>query len=152
MGRTKVDRSQIESLIPHRFPFLWIDQIAELEPGVRCVALKHVDPAEAFFAGHFPGEPIVPGVFLIEAVAQTAGVMLAGVAKGQGIPKLAAVNRFKFLKLVRPGAELRIETRKLSEAGAMAYIEGTVQVGDEIVARGELTVVSAENRDAEPED
>jgi 3-hydroxyacyl-[acyl-carrier-protein] dehydratase len=147
-----MNRTQIESLIPHRPPFLWIDRIAELEPGVRCVALKHVDPGEPFFAGHFPGEPIVPGVLLIEAVAQTAGVMLAGLAKGGGIPKLAAVNRFKFLKPVRPGVELRIETRKLSEAGAMAYIEGTVHVGDEVVARGELTVVAAENRNAEPED
>ncbi len=147
-----MDRSQIESLIPHRSPFLWIDRIAELEPGTRCVALKYVDPAEPFFAGHFPGEPVVPGVFLIEAVAQTAGLMLGGVAKSGSIPKLAAVNRFKFLKLVRPGSELRIETKKLSEAGAMAYIEGTVRVDDEIVARGELTVVSAENRNAEPED
>ena len=138
-----MDRSQIESLIPHRPPFLWIDRIAELEPGVRCVALKYVDPAEPFFAGHFPSQAILPGVFLIEAMAQTAGVMLGGVTKGEGLPKLAAVNRFKFLKPVRPGSDLRIVTRKLTEAGAMAYIEGTVQVGDEIVARGELTVVSA---------
>jgi 3-hydroxyacyl-[acyl-carrier-protein] dehydratase len=147
-----MNRSQIESLIPHRSPFLWIDQIVELEPGVRCICLKFVDPAEPFFAGHFPGEPILPGVFLIEAVAQTAGVMLAGSAKGQGIPMLAAVNRFKFLKGVRPGSQLRTEVRKLTEAGAMAYIEGTVQVGNEIVARGELSVISAEDRNAKPED
>jgi 3-hydroxyacyl-[acyl-carrier-protein] dehydratase len=147
-----MDRSQIESLIPHRPPFLWIDQVVELEPGVRCVALKFIDPGEPFFAGHFPGEPIVPGVFLIEMVAQTAGVMMAGLAQPQGIPMLAAVNRFKFLKRVRPGSKLHIETRKLTEAGAMAYIEGTVHAGDEIVARGELSVVSAEDRNAKPED
>jgi 3-hydroxyacyl-[acyl-carrier-protein] dehydratase len=147
-----MDRSQIESLIPHRPPFLWIDQVAELEPGMRCVALKFVDPAEPFFAGHFPGEPVLPGVFLIEAVAQTAGVMLGCAGKGNGIPVLAAVNRFKFLKRVRPGSELCIETRMLTEAGSMAYIEGTVRVGNEIVARGELSVASAENRNAEPED
>jgi len=147
-----IDRSQIEKLIPHRPPFLWIDRITELEPGVRCVALKFVDPAEPFFAGHFPSKPILPGVFLIEAVAQTAGVMLAGQASDKGIPVLAAVNRFKFLKRVGPGSELRIETRKLTEAGAMAYIEATVHVGNELVARGELSVVSAENRNAEPED
>jgi 3-hydroxyacyl-[acyl-carrier-protein] dehydratase len=147
-----MDRSQIESLIPHRSPFLWIDRIVELEPEVRCVALKYVDPAEPFFAGHFPAEAVLPGVFLIEAVAQTAGVMMAGSAQGEGSPLLAAVNRFKFRKRVRPGSELRIETRKLTEAGAMAYIEGTVQVGNEIVARGELSVVSAEDRNAKPED
>ena len=147
-----MNRSQIESLIPHRAPFLWIDQIAELEPGTRCVALKYVDLAEPFFAGHFPGQAVLPGVFLIEAVAQTSGVMLAaGSAKSQGIPKLAAVNRFKFLKVVAPGSQLRIETKKLTEAGAMACIEGTVHVGNEIVARGELTVVSVEDRDGELE-
>ena len=146
-----MDRSQIEKLIPHRAPFLWIDQIVELEPGTRCVALKYVDPAEPFFAGHFPAQAILPGVFLIEAVAQTAGIMLgSAVSKSEGFPKLAAVNRFKFLKAVAPGSELRIETRKLTEAGTMACIEGTVRVDDQIVARGELTVVSFESRN-EPE-
>lgn len=147
-----MDRSQIESRIPHRAPFLWIDRIAELEPGSRCVALKYVDPGEPFFAGHFPGQPVLPGVFLIEAVAQTAGVMLGGAEKSREIAKLAAVNRFKFLKLVEPGSELRIETRLLTEAGAMACVEGTVHVNNEIVARGELTVVSAKDRDAENRD
>jgi 3-hydroxyacyl-[acyl-carrier-protein] dehydratase len=142
-----MDRSQIERLIPHRAPFLWIDQILELEPGERCIALKHIDPAEPFFAGHFPGQAILPGIFLIEAVAQTSGLMLgAASSKVSGVPKLAAVNRFKFLKVVEPGSELRIETRKLTEAGSMACVEGTVRVGNEIVARGELTVVSAEDR------
>jgi len=140
-------RNQIEKLIPHRAPFLWIDQIVELEPGERCVALKYVDPAEPFFTGHFPAHAMLPGVFLIEAVAQTSGVMLGSASsRPEGIPKLAAVNRFKFLKVVGPGSELRIETRKLTEAGLMACVEGTVRVGNEIVARGELTVVSAENR------
>jgi len=147
-----MNRTQIESLIPHRAPFLWIDQVAELEPGTRCVAVKHVDPAEPFFAGHFPDQPVLPGVFLIEAVAQTSGVMMgAGSAKSPGIARLAAVNRFKFLKTVAPGAELRIETRKLTEAGTMACVEGTVYVGNEIVARGEVTVVSVENSNAEPD-
>jgi len=147
-----MNRNQIERLIPHRTPFLWIDQIAELEPGSRCVAIKYVDPSEPFFAGHFPGQPVLPGVFLIEAVAQTSGVMMGGgVTRSDKIPKLAAVNRFKFLKVVEPGSELRIETRKLTEAGAMACVEGIVRVGDEIVAKGELTVVSVEDRNAEPE-
>lgn len=142
-----MDRDQIENLIPHRAPFLWIDQIAELEPGERCVAFKYVDPGEPFFLGHFPAQPILPGIFLIEAVAQTSGVMLgSAVSKPEGIPKLAAINRFKFLKAVGPGSKLRIETRKLTAAGSMACVEGTVRVGEEIVARGELTVVSAEDR------
>jgi 3-hydroxymyristoyl/3-hydroxydecanoyl-(acyl carrier protein) dehydratase len=127
---------------------LWIDRVEELEPGVRCVAVKFVDPADPIFSGHFPAKPILPGVLLIEAVAQTAGVMLGSAAPvavgtGAGVALLAAVNRFKFLKPVTPGQELRIETKKMTEAGRMAYIGGTVWVDGEMVASGELSVVSA---------
>jgi len=140
-----IERREIETMIPHRPPFLWIDRVEELEPGVRCVAVKFVDPANPIFAGHFPAKPILPGVLLIEAVAQTAGVMLGSAApQGSGnLALLAAVNRFKFFKPVTPGRELRIETKKLTDAGKMAYISGTVFVDGEIVASGELSVVSA---------
>jgi 3-hydroxymyristoyl/3-hydroxydecanoyl-(acyl carrier protein) dehydratase len=142
-----MERSEIEALIPHRPPFLWIDRVEELEPGVRCVAVKFVDPANPIFAGHFPSKPILPGVLLIEAVAQTAGVMLGSAAplaaenNGEGVALLAAVNRFKFLKPVTPGQELRVETKKLTEVGQMVCIGGTVWVGAEMVASGELSVV-----------
>jgi 3-hydroxyacyl-[acyl-carrier-protein] dehydratase len=141
-------RSEIETLIPHRPPFLWIDRVEELEPGVRCVTMKFMDPASPIFSGHFPAKPIFPGVLLIEAVAQTAGVMLGSAARQGGeksageVALLAAVNRFKFLKPVTPGQELRIETKKLTEAGQLACIGGTVWVDGEMVATGELTVVS----------
>jgi 3-hydroxyacyl-[acyl-carrier-protein] dehydratase len=144
--RRTIERSEIEAMIPHRAPFLWIDRVEELEPGVRCVAVKFVDPADPIFAGHFPTKPILPGVFLIEAVAQTAGVMLGSAgpqASGGGVALLAAVNRFKFLKTVTPGQNLRVETKKLTEVGQMACIGGTVWVDGEIVASGELSVVSA---------
>ena len=143
-----MERNEIEKMIPHRAPFLWIDRVEELEPGVRCVAVKFVDPADPIFAGHFPAKPLLPGVLLIEAVAQTAGVMLGSAAPqpggntGRGVALLGAVNHFKFLKAVTPGQGLRIETRKLTEVGRMAYIEGTVWVDGEIVAKGELSVVS----------
>jgi 3-hydroxyacyl-[acyl-carrier-protein] dehydratase len=144
--RRVMERSEIETMIPHRAPFLWIDRVEELEPGVRCVAVKLVDPADPIFAGHFPAKPILPGVLLIEAMAQTAGVMLGSAGQqgtGGGVALLAAVNRFKFLKPVSPGQELRIETKKLTEVGKMAYIAGTVWVNGEMVASGELSVVSA---------
>jgi 3-hydroxyacyl-[acyl-carrier-protein] dehydratase len=142
-----MQRDEIEKLIPHRAPFLWIDRIEELEPGVRCVAVKWIDPAAPIFAGHFPARPVLPGVLLIEAVAQTAGVMLGSAAPENtdkasgGVALLAAVNRFKFLKPVMPGQELIIETKKLTEAMQMALIAGTVTVGGEMVASGELSVV-----------
>jgi 3-hydroxyacyl-[acyl-carrier-protein] dehydratase len=144
-----IERSEIETMIPHRPPFLWIDRVEELEPGVRCVAVKFVDPADPVFAGHFPAKPILPGVFLIEAVAQTAGVMLGSAAPQattsakERLALLAAVNRFKFLKAVSPGQTLRIETKKMTDAGKMALISSTVYVDGEIVASGELSVVSS---------
>jgi 3-hydroxyacyl-[acyl-carrier-protein] dehydratase len=144
--RRIIERNEIETMIPHRAPFLWIDRVEELEPGVRCVAVKFLDPADPIFTGHFPAKPILPGVFLIEAVAQTAGVMLGSTGPqgaGAGVALLAAVNRFKFLKTVTPGQSLRVETKKLTEVGQMACIGGTVWVGEEMVASGELSVVSA---------
>ena len=141
------ERGEIETLIPHRPPFLWIDRVEELEPGVRCVAVKFIDPEDPIFAGHFPANPIMPGVLLIEAVAQTAGVMLGSAASQTaekntgGVALLAAVNRFKFFQPVSPGQEVRIETRKLTEAGRLACIGGTVWVGGNVVASGELSVV-----------
>jgi 3-hydroxyacyl-[acyl-carrier-protein] dehydratase len=148
-----MERAEIENVIPHRAPFLWIDRVEELAPGIRCAAVKWIDPEEPALGGHFPGRPILPGIFLIEAVAQTAGVML-GAALGTGLgttappepgatPLLAAVNRFKFLHPVLPGQELRIVTTRLAEAGKMACIEGKVTVNGVLVAVGELTVVSA---------
>jgi len=109
------------------------------------VAVKLVDVADPIFAGLFPAKAILPGVLLIEAVAQTAGVMLGSASASEaagGIALLAAVNRFKFLKAVTPGQEIRIETKTLTEMGEMACIGGTVWVGDEMVASGELSVVS----------
>jgi beta-hydroxyacyl-ACP dehydratase FabZ len=141
-----IERNEIERMIPHRPPFLWIDRVEELEPGVRCIAVMRVDAEDPIFAGHFPSRPILPGVLMIEAMAQTAGVMLGSAAPQgtMGFALLAAVNRFKFFKPVMPGEELRIETTKLTEVGKMAYISGTVCIDGEIVASGELSVVSAQ--------
>jgi 3-hydroxyacyl-[acyl-carrier-protein] dehydratase len=140
-----MERIDIENVIPHRAPFLWIDRVEELDPGVRCAAVKWIDPEEPALRGHFPTRPILPGIFLIEAMAQTAGVMLGAAAPPEpgATPLLAAVNRFKFLKPVLPGQELRIVTTKLTEVGKMACIEGKVTVNGVTVAMGELTVLSA---------
>jgi len=139
-----MERSEIEQVIPHRPPFLWIDRVAELEPGIRCVAWKHVDPAEPAFRGHFPRRPMLPGVFLIEAVAQTAAVMMGALAPPdpEATLLLAAVTRFKFLKPAGPGDDLRIVATKLTEAGRLVYVEGVVSVDGVTVATGELIVRS----------
>jgi 3-hydroxyacyl-[acyl-carrier-protein] dehydratase len=138
-----MNRSEIERMIPHRAPFLLLDRVEELAPGVRCVAVMLIDPEDAVFAGHFPGRPILPGVLMIEAVGQTAAVMMAAAtAQGTiGNALLAAVNRFKFFQPVTPGQDVRIQTAKLTEVGPMAYIEGTVFADGVLVASGELSVV-----------
>jgi 3-hydroxyacyl-[acyl-carrier-protein] dehydratase len=134
---------EIEAVLPHRAPFLWIDRVSILEPGARCVASKHIDPEASCFAGHFPGDPILPGVFLIEAAAQTAGVMMGTSGSGgRGEKRLAAVNQFKFLRAVRPGATVDIETRLLVEREGMALVSAALTVAGEAVAGGQLTVVS----------
>jgi 3-hydroxyacyl-[acyl-carrier-protein] dehydratase len=136
-----VEKAEILKLIPHRPPFLWIDRVEEIDPGARCVAVKFVDPAEPCFAGHFPGDAILPGVLIIEAAAQTAGVMLAAAAADAGGDRrLASVNRFKFLDPVRPGVEMRIETKTLVALGHMTSVEATVSVEGRVVAHGDLTV------------
>lgn len=133
---------EIESVLPHRPPFLWIDRILSIEPGSRCVSTKHIDPQAPFFAGHFPGDPI-PGVFLIEAAAQTAGVMMGASGTGADSEKrLAAVNAFKFLRPVRPDDSVEIETELLVERDGMAVVAAVARVAGEVVAKGQLTVVS----------
>ena len=106
------------------------------------MSIKADDP---IFTGHFPARPILPGVLIIESVGQTAAVMMAsaGTTDAIGNALLAAVNRFKFVKPVFPGQAVRIETKKLTAVGTMAYIGGTVSVDGVIVASGELSVVCA---------
>jgi 3-hydroxyacyl-[acyl-carrier-protein] dehydratase len=135
--------TNIEAILPHRPPFLWIDRVQSVEPGLRCVATKHIDPQAPFFAGHFPGDPILPGIFLIEAAAQTAGIMMGATRTGSGLVKrLAAVNEFKFKKAVYPDATIEIETRLLIEREGMAVVSAVITVAGEVVAKGQLTVVS----------
>lgn len=134
---------EIEAILPHRPPFLWVDRVEIVEPGVRCVGSKHIDPQAPFFAGHFPGDPILPGVFLVEAAAQTAGIMMGAAGPTSGAQKrLAAVNQFKFLRPVLPGSVLEVETRLLVEREGMALVSAVVTVAGEVVATGQLTVVS----------
>lgn len=139
-----MERKQIEAIIPHRPPFLWIDRVEELEPGQRCVAWMTVDADHPVFAGHFPGRPILPGVLMIEAVAQTAAVMMGAAIEGGAVGSalLAAVNRFRFYAPVSPGTPLRIEAVRLIQTGTIAIIDGTITASGEKVAGGELSVVS----------
>src|ERR671922_481976 len=102
-------REQIEAIIPHRDPFLFLDEVLELEPGRRVVARKEVRPDEWYFAGHFPGRPIMPGVIMVEALAQAGAVAVLSVEENRGkLALFAGIDGVRFKRLVEPGDELEL--------------------------------------------
>lgn len=131
---------EIMEIIPHRQPFMLLDTIEELEPGVKAVAKKCVTYNEPFFAGHFPKEPVMPGVLIIEALAQTGAVAILSVPENKGkTAYFAAINSAKFKGKVVPGDVLMLETEIIKVKGpigvgsAKAYVEGR------LVTKAELT-------------
>ncbi|MFC1994610.1 3-hydroxyacyl-ACP dehydratase FabZ [Chloroflexota bacterium] len=136
----KLSAQQIQQIIPHRWPFLLVDRIVELEPGVGAVGVKNFTVNEHFFQGHFPGQPIVPGVLLIEALAQVGAVALLSMEEHRGkIAYFGGVDAFRFRQPVLPGDSVRLEVkltkmrRSIGKGAAQASVEGKT------VAEGELT-------------
>ena len=139
-------KAEIEAIIPHRDPFLFLDEVLELELGRRVVARKLLRGDEWFFAGHFPGRPIMPGVLLIEALAQLAGIVvwsgydLAADSDGDRPPLgvLAGVRKFRFRRLVVPGDLVRLEATCTARMGGVYEFHVVAQVDREIAAEGDL--------------
>ncbi len=136
---------EIMEILPHRQPFLLIDTVEELEPGVRAVAKKCVSYNEPYFAGHFPAEPVMPGVLIIEALAQTGAVAILSLEENKGrIAYFAAINHAKFKGKVTPGDVLTLETVLTKMKGPMGIGEAKASVNGKLVASAELTFAIGE--------
>lgn len=131
---------QIMEIIPHRQPFLLVDTIEELEPGVRAVGKKCVSYNEPFFAGHFPKEPVMPGVLIIEAMAQAGAVAILSRPENKGkTAYFAGIRQAKFKKKVVPGDVLTLELEIIKEKGPIGIGRGTAKVDGKLAASAELT-------------
>ena len=137
---TPLGRAEIEAILPHREPFLLIDEIVELELGVRAVARKTVREDEWYLKGHFPGRPIMPGVLIVEAMAQTGAVAVLSEEENRGrLALFAGIDDVRFKRLVQPGDELELTCVLERIRGPIGKGRATAHVDGELAARGTLT-------------
>ncbi|GAB4248333.1 MAG: 3-hydroxyacyl-ACP dehydratase FabZ [Thermoleophilia bacterium] len=138
-------RQEIEEILPHREPFLWLDRVLELEPGLRAVAEKHLSGKEDVFRGHFPGYPVFPGVLLLEALAQTGAVAVLTLEENRGrLALFGGVDGARFRRQVVPGDTLRFEVELVRVRGPVGKGKGTAYVGDDVVCSATLTFAVVE--------
>ena len=123
--------------LPHRAPFIFVDEVVAREPGESATCRKTFPPGEPFFAGHFPGDPLVPGVILTEALAQTAGI--AGGGEGRAF-RLTAIKSMKFPSSVHPHDEILLHATKRGAVGGLWQFDVTAHVGDRLVAGGVIVL------------
>ncbi len=133
-----MDITEIQSVLQHRYPFLLVDRVLELEPGKRAVGLKNVTVNEAFFMGHFPGNPIMPGVLIAEAMAQVGGVLLLATTGNRGkLAFFAGIDKLRFRRPVVPGDQLITEVTLLRSKADVGRVGVVGRVEGQVVAEGE---------------
>lgn len=138
-----MDIDEIKRIIPHRYPFLLVDRVTECDMESRIVGIKNVSINEPFFQGHFPGFPIMPGVLIIEALAQVACILALKKLKKEGYGSVffTGIDGAKFRQPVRPGDQLRLELNKIKERGTLFRFQGNAYVGDKLAAECILQAV-----------
>ncbi len=142
-----MDIAAVMACLPHRFPMLLVDRVDELVPGEHIAAIKAVSINEPFFQGHFPGRPIMPGVLIVEALAQAAGVLAVETLALRGTGKLVyfmAIEEAKFRKPVEPGCLLRLEAKFLQRRATVCKFEGIARVDGEVAAQARFTAMIAD--------
>ncbi|HLS09905.1 3-hydroxyacyl-ACP dehydratase FabZ [Lentibacillus sp.] len=135
-----MDIEQIKETIPHRYPFLLVDKVTEVEEGKRVVGLKNVTANEPFFQGHFPDYPVMPGVLIVEALAQTGAIGVLGIEENQGkIGFLAGLDKCRFKRQVKPGDQLQLEVEIIRLKGPVGKGKGVATVDGEVACEAEIT-------------
>jgi len=141
---TSADLARIKRMIPHRYPFLLIDRVENIVKGECAIGVKNVTNNEPFFQGHFPDKPIMPGVMIVEAMAQTAGVLVVetlGMIDQDLLVYFMTLDKTRFRKLVEPGDVLELHVRILRGRGKVWKFWGDAKVGDEVVAEAEYSAM-----------
>lgn len=134
-----LNTQEIQKLLPHRYPMLFVDKIIECDDAKRIVGIKNVAANEPYFQGHFPGFPVMPGVLQLEAMAQTAGILLNRIGNLAGkVPYFMAIDKAKFRKAVMPGDQMRIEVEFINIRSTVARFKAEVYVGDKLASEAEM--------------
>lgn len=135
-----LNREEIEKIIPQRDPFLMIDEVEEYVPGQSATAYKYVNENEWYFKGHFPGNPIMPGVLITESLAQTGAIAILSLEENKGKNALfGGIDKMRFKKTVVPGDKLKLEVKIIKQKGPIGIGEAIATIDGSLVARGELT-------------
>ena len=145
-----LDNLQIQAVLPHRYPFLLVDRIRELDPDRRIVGIKNVTINEPFFQGHFPGRPVMPGVLILEALAQVGGDLAIKSHRdvGRSVEYLTGIDAAKFRKPVLPGDVLRLEVDVLKKRPPFWKMQGRAYVDTELVCEAEVTAMVTDEKPA----